>query len=77
MKSLKRVGWVIGIAGLLLWNGLPAIAQTRNPCADDINEFCKDVKPGAGRIVRYLKRNEEQLSPECRETLKKSRKKRE
>jgi Cysteine rich repeat len=126
MKSLKWVGLLVGIVGLGLWIGLPARAQTKNPCADDIAEFCKgvrpgggrlarclkehekdlssqckagidearakakeaheacaddvqklckDVKPGAGRIVRCLKQNEEQLSPECRDTLTRTRKK--
>ena len=35
-------------------------------CADDVQKFCKDVKPGQGRIAKCLKENEKDLSPECK-----------
>jgi len=36
------------------------------PCAGDVAKFCKDVKPGEGRIAKCLKDNKDQLSPECK-----------
>jgi hypothetical protein len=39
-------------------------------CKTDAEKFCKDVKPGQGRIVRCLKANESALSPDCRKHLK-------
>jgi hypothetical protein len=43
--------------------------EAHEACTDDIQKLCKDVKPGAGRIVKCLRENEKQLSPECREKL--------
>ncbi len=35
-------------------------------CDGDIQKFCKDVKPGQGRIVGCLKEHEKELSAECK-----------
>ena len=40
---------------------------TPGPCYDDVQKFCKDVKPGGGRIATCLKQHEGQLNPACRE----------
>lgn len=64
---------LVGIVALALCLSGPAAAQTKNPCADDVAKFCKDVKPGGGRLAKCLKENEKQLSPECREKLAQKR----
>lgn len=38
-------------------------------CKADVEKFCKEVKPGEGRIIRCLKENESQLSGECKQNL--------
>lgn len=40
---------------------------TPGPCYEDVQKFCKDVKPGGGRIATCLKENEGQLSTACRD----------
>jgi hypothetical protein len=52
--------------------GVAAAADTpaaKGPCADDIAKYCRDVKPGGGRIARCLKENEKQLSPACKSSI--------
>lgn len=46
---------------------LPAAAADKKagPCADDAAKFCKDVKPGEGRIAACLKEHEKELSQAC------------
>ncbi len=39
----------------------------QGPCKADVMLFCKDVKPGSGRILRCLRRNTERLSPACKD----------
>lgn len=43
------------------------LAAAAHPCADDAQRYCKDVKPGEGRVLRCLKEHEAQLSDACRE----------
>lgn len=42
------------------------IQEFTQACKDDAARFCKDVKPGGGRIVRCLKEHESELSPACK-----------
>ena len=38
----------------------------QGPCKPDVMRYCKDVKPGSGRILRCLRRNTDRLSPDCK-----------
>ena len=40
-----------------------------DPCADDLRQFCPNVKPGSGRVVDCLQSNEPRLSVACRARL--------
>lgn len=46
-----------------------ASAAGKNPCAQDVAQFCKGVERGGGRIARCLNQHAEQLSPVCRERI--------
>jgi hypothetical protein len=48
--------------------------EGREACKADVEKFCKDVKPGGGKIMKCLKDNESKLSSECQKTLPKSKK---
>jgi hypothetical protein len=54
----------------LLLGGLAAsTALADDPCADDVRQFCPDVKPGSGRVVACIRENRPKLSVPCRERL--------
>jgi Golgi apparatus protein 1 len=38
-------------------------------CKGDVEQYCKDVQPGQGRMVRCLRDNEAKLSASCKEQL--------
>ncbi len=54
-------------AGLGLALALPAAAEKGGPCAEDAAKFCKDVKPGEGRVAACLKEHEKELSQACKD----------
>jgi hypothetical protein len=39
----------------------------KGPCAEDAAKFCKDIKPGEGRVKACLKEHEAELSQACRD----------
>ena len=64
------VALVIAVAAL--WMSTSAVsvgAQGQSPSADDVQKFCKDVQPGAGRIARCLKEHEADLSHACKRQM--------
>ena len=40
-------------------------------CKEDAEQYCKDVEPGRGRVVRCLQENADKLSDACRTELPK------
>lgn len=38
-------------------------------CADDVQSYCPDVKPGQGAVVRCLAANQATLAPACRDAV--------
>ena len=46
-----------------------------NMCKEDIEKFCKDVKPGEGRIIKCLMDNKDKLSGGCLQELEGARNK--
>jgi len=60
------------VAVFFLWSALsarPVFAEEARPCSEDIASFCKDVKPGGGRIISCLKKHEGELSSVCKDKL--------
>jgi len=42
-------------------------------CRADVEQYCKSIEPGGGRVVRCLKENEAKLSLPCRDSLARHR----
>lgn len=54
---------------LCVFNVKPAFGEEARLCAEDIANFCKDIRPGGGRIITCLKKHEGDLTPPCRDKL--------
>jgi len=61
------------IAAAAPWMSTAAVsvgaAQEQGPCTDDVQKFCKDVQPGAGRIAKCFKEHEADLSRACKRQM--------
>ena len=44
--------------------------KMKEACKGDAEKFCKDVKPGKGRIHECLKKHEGELSGGCKDAMK-------
>jgi hypothetical protein len=40
-------------------------ARAQDPCAEDMKQFCADVRVGGGRVQDCLRKNAAKLSPAC------------
>lgn len=49
-----------------LCSGFHAYAEESLICADDIAKYCKEIKPGGGRLLNCLRTHETELSASCR-----------
>jgi hypothetical protein len=50
---------------LMLIVALPTTAQPINPCTNDFQQYCSDVTPGGGRLIRCYEVNKTKMSADC------------
>ncbi len=70
LLSRRRLPFIIGtlVYALMCFN-FPAYGEESLICADEIEKYCKETKPGGGRILNCLKEHENDLSASCREKM--------
>ncbi|MBC2709494.1 MAG: hypothetical protein HGJ94_00325 [Desulfosarcina sp.] len=72
MKSKRIVGLVLGIVFLI---AMPVAAEqslvqtVAEGCKAELENYCKDVKPGEGRILACLFAHSDKLSGKCEYAL--------
>lgn len=74
-EAMKRM--ILAVIALVAALGQAAVAQERlmvdyesiAACLGDIEQFCKGVTPGEGRIKACIKQNVSKLTPGCAEAL--------
>ncbi len=73
MKNISK--WFAVLASVFcLTLATSAMAEEGSkPCADDAAKFCKDMKPGDGRIARCMKEHSSELSAACKDNIEKGK----
>jgi len=71
----KVISLAAVLFGLILCVGINAYAEEPLPCADEIAKFCKEARPGEGRVMSCLKEHENELSIGCKKNMEDARKK--
>jgi len=51
-----------------------AIQHVAGECGDDLQKYCGDVKPGEGRIIDCMRKNEKNLSKKCTQAVEDAKK---
>ena len=59
--STVAIGFLIALTGVA-----PSLADVRTACKQDLETFCKNVKPGGDRIVKCMGENRAKLSAACK-----------
>lgn len=49
---------------------LSRLNYVADSCATDLDKYCADLKPGEGRLVGCLKKNQAKTTPACQQALK-------
>ncbi len=57
-------------ASLQLEQAVAAVKYAATQCKDDLQKFCADVKPGQGRGLACLQKNDKNVSQTCKDALK-------
>jgi hypothetical protein len=68
MRLLKMVSaLIVATAAIVpvLPEARPAFALDVGPCTDDFRQFCSDVTPGSGRLVRCYEERKDRMSAAC------------
>ena len=68
---MKKIAKCLLLPGFMVLLATPAVAATappgeEKPCMEELEKFCKEVRPGEGRILKCLQEHDRELSPVCR-----------
>ena len=68
MSAYKKIlSIALGVTMLAFYSLTPVAFAQEGPCAADAKKFCKDAKPGGGRIMQCMKQHEAELSQACKD----------
>jgi len=57
-------------AAVQLERAINALAYAANECRDDLKKLCSDIKPGGGRLLQCIDKNDAKVSGRCKQALK-------
>jgi len=57
-------------AAAQLERAVNVLSYAVNECRDDLTKFCSDIKPGEGRLLQCLDKNDAKVSGRCKQALK-------
>jgi hypothetical protein len=69
-KLSARCEYALYDAAAQLERVIAAITYLANECKNDLRSYCSDVKPGEGRLLNCLDKNNAKISIRCKDALK-------
>jgi hypothetical protein len=59
-------------AAVQLERVINALAYAANECREELTKYCSDIKPGGGRLLQCIEKNDAKVSSRCKQALKKT-----
>jgi hypothetical protein len=69
-KLSSQCEYALYDASAQLERAINAMSYAVNECREDLTKFCSGMKPGEGRLVACLEKNDAQVSKRCKQALK-------
>jgi|MudIll2142460700_1097286.scaffolds.fasta_scaffold213650_3 hypothetical protein len=57
-------------AAVQLERAINALAYVANECGGDLKTYCSGIKPGEGRLLQCIEKNDAKVSSRCKQALK-------
>jgi hypothetical protein len=57
-------------AAAQLERAVAALSYTVNECREDLTKFCADIKPGEGRLLKCIEKNDAKITARCKSAMK-------
>jgi len=57
-------------AAAQLERAVNALAYAANECKEDLTKYCANIKPGQGRLLQCIDRNDAKVTTRCKQALK-------
>ncbi len=71
-KLSARCEYALYDAAAQLQHAITTMTYVGNECRDDLAKFCSDIKPGQGRVLQCIDKNDAKISQRCKQALKDS-----
>jgi len=69
-KLSDRCEYALYDAAGQLQRAINTLTYVANECRDDLAKFCSDTKPGQGRLLQCIDKNDAKVSQRCKQALK-------
>ncbi len=69
-KLSGRCDYALYDAAAQLERAVAALTFLANECREDLKKFCSDIKPGEGRLLNCIDKNQKNLSGRCKQAIK-------
>jgi hypothetical protein len=69
-KLTPQCEYALYDAAAQLERAVAALSYTVNECREDLTKFCADIKPGEGRLLKCIEKNDAKVTPRCKSAMK-------
>jgi len=69
-KLTPQCEYALYDAAVQLERAVAALSYTVNECRGDLTKFCSNIKPGEGRLLQCIEKNDAKVTKRCKQAMK-------